>query len=135
MRIWEQSLHEGNHDMVNCIQCGSALQGRQRKYCSRTCKNTFNNLNYQSYLSQQKRGRKRKLDLIKRLGSECVKCGYSKNYSALEFHHKRPKEKLFQLDLRSLSNRKWERVLAEARKCILVCSNCHAELHHPDCKL
>ncbi len=42
-------------------------------------------------------------------------------------------EKEFQLDLRSLSNRKWESILIEAEKCILLCSNCHSELHNPDC--
>ena len=51
------------------------------------------------------------------------------------FHHINPEVKLFQLDLRSLSNRKWGEVVAEAGKCILLCSNCHAEHHHPECDL
>ncbi len=62
-------------------------------------------------------------------------CGYDKNYAALEFHHKVPIEKLFQLDLRSLSNRSWDAILEEAKKCQLLCSNCHAEYHNPDCRL
>ena len=63
----------------------------------------------------------------------CEKCGYSKNYAALEFHHLDPETKSFQLDLRSLSNRKWLAITEEAKKCILLCSNCDAELHNPDC--
>ena len=35
-----------------CVNCGERLAGRQRKFCSRICKNTYNNLNYQSYISQ-----------------------------------------------------------------------------------
>ena len=121
--------------MKKCIQCGKMLVGKQRKYCSRQCKNNYNNQSYQSYQAQQSRGRSRKVELIKLKGSQCVACGYNQNFSALEFHHVDPKTKLFQLDLRSLSNRKWERVLEEAKKCRLLCSNCHAELHNPDCSL
>ena len=121
--------------MNKCIQCGKMLAGKQRKYCSRQCKNTYNNQAYQSYQAQQLRGRSRKVALIKLKGSKCVSCGYKQNFAALEFHHVDPKTKLFQLDLRSLSNRKWETVLVEAKKCRLLCSNCHAELHNPDCGL
>jgi len=121
--------------MGNCVNCGKKLFGRQRKYCSSQCKNTYNNLYYQSYLAQQLRGRKRKLELIRLKGMKCEQCGYGKNFAALEFHHSNPKTKAFQLDLRSLSNRKWETVLKEANNCLLLCSNCHAELHNPDCNI
>jgi hypothetical protein len=33
--------------------------------------------------------------------------------------------------MRSLSNRKLDYVLRELNKCMLVCANCHAELHNP----
>jgi hypothetical protein len=64
-----------------------------------------------------------------------MRCGYNKNTAALQFHHINPEDKLFQLDLRSLSNRKWSEIETEAEKCILLCSNCHAEYHHPECDL
>jgi len=69
--------------------------------------------------------------LTKKLGGRCSVCGYSKNLSALVFHHINPKLKNFQLDMRSLSNRKQARIDDELKKCILVCRNCHAELHNP----
>jgi len=119
--------------LMKCLNCSKALKGRQKKYCSRDCKNKDYNQSYQSYVAQQKRGRDRKLELIKLKGSSCQICGYAKNYAALEFHHTNPKEKSFQLDLRSLSNRRWELILEELKKCQLLCSNCHAELHNPDC--
>ncbi len=65
-------------------------------------------------------------------GGRCALCNYSRNYSALEFHHLTSENKSFDLDLRSLSNRRWETILREVRKCRLVCSNCHRELHNPD---
>jgi len=119
--------------MIGCLNCGTRLIGRQTKYCSRACKNTFLNQQLQSYQAQQDRGRSRKLELIKIMGGECERCGYGKNYAALEFHHVEPNKKEFQLDLRCLSNRKWEVILLEADKCRLLCSNCHAEEHNPDC--
>jgi hypothetical protein len=62
-------------------------------------------------------------------------CSYDRNFSALEFHHTEPNAEEFQLDLRSLSNRSWARILEEAKKCILVCSNCHKEIHNPGCTM
>ena len=119
--------------MKTCLNCAAELRGRQTKFCSRICKNAFNNQSYQSYQAQQRRGRERKLQLIKLRGGKCEKCNYRKNYAALEFHHVNPKNKNFQLDLRSLSNRRWEVILEEVEKCRLFCSNCHAEEHNPDC--
>ena len=121
--------------MLKCLHCRKMLSGRQKKFCSRQCKNIVNNHNLQSYQAQQARGRKRKLELIRIKGMQCEECGYNSNYAALEFHHADPETKDFQLDLRSLSNRKWEIILTEMKKCILLCSNCHAELHNPDCLL
>jgi hypothetical protein len=116
-----------------CVICERKLKGRQKKYCSRKCKNSFINNKLQCYEAQQGRGRHRKLKLIAMKGSACEICGYNRNYAALELHHTSREEKSFQLDLRSLSNRKWEKVLEEAKKCRLLCSNCHAEEHNPEC--
>ena len=110
----------------NCIICGDPLRGRQRKYCSITCKNKA----LQSYPAQKRRGLTRKLQLVKTLGGRCSICGYDQNISALTFHHTDP-NKEFKLDMRSLSNRTLKAVLTEVEKCILVCQNCHAELHNP----
>ena len=59
-------------------------------------------------------------------GGCCEICGYSKCISALEFHHKDPNEKDFSISGKSIS---WDRIKKEIDKCILVCSNCHREIH------
>ena len=113
------------NECSNCIVCGAPLSGRQTKYCSIHCKNKA----LQSYPAQKQRGLDRKLQLVRARGGCCSKCGYNKNLAALIFHHE-GSDKEFKLDMRSLSNRTWDAVLAEAEKCILLCRNCHAELHN-----
>ena len=61
-------------------------------------------------------------------GSKCEKCGYNKCSEALEFHHKNQEEKDFNLSDRNLIL-DWQEIKKELDKCILVCANCHREIH------
>ena len=115
------------NNQPNCIVCGKRLRGRQTRFCSIACKNDY----HQGYESQKRRGIQRKLELVRAKGGHCSICGYHKNLSALAFHHLDSNTKDFKLDMRSLSNRKLEPTLKELDKCVLVCHNCHAELHNP----
>lgn len=65
--------------------------------------------------------------LINRRGGKCEKCGYDKYMRALEFHHLDPMEKDFGIS-RTLT-KSMATLIAETDKCILLCSNCHAEEH------
>ncbi len=61
-------------------------------------------------------------------GGQCVTCGYDKCIGALEFHHLNPNSKDFTIaHLRSYTFN--EKVTNELDKCILVCANCHREIH------
>ena len=61
-------------------------------------------------------------------GGKCVNCNYSKCVSALEFHHLNPTEKDFNLG--SIKAYVFnDKIKRELDKCILVCSNCHREIH------
>lgn len=88
------------------------------------------NPNY--YKKQQERAWSRKLELIDMMGGKCSRCGYDKNIAALEFHHINPDEKSFQLDARHLSNTNMVKIMDEAKKCALLCANCHREEHNPE---
>jgi len=70
--------------------------------------------------------RKAKLKLLEYKGGVCVRCGYDKCVDALEFHHTNSDGKDFTIAGKSWS---FERLKKEADKCILVCSNCHKEIH------
>ena len=61
-------------------------------------------------------------------GGKCEICGYNKCIEALEFHHKDPSKKDFSLGAKGHS-RSWDRVKEEIEKCVLLCSNCHREIH------
>ncbi len=62
------------------------------------------------------------------LGGKCNFCGYDRCISALDFHHIDEKTKSFGLSQRGLT-RSWERTRQELEKCVLVCANCHREIH------
>lgn len=70
-----------------------------------------------------------KRKLVDQLGGKCSICGYNRNLAALTFHHSGHKE--FRLAMRVLATYSEERIMAEVSKCVLLCSNCHAETHHP----
>ena len=72
--------------------------------------------------------RRRKLNLVKVCGGACNLCGYSKIPGALEFHHIDESQKEFSIASDGTC-RDIERDLAEVRKTILVCANCHREIH------
>lgn len=69
-----------------------------------------------------------KQELVDMLGGECEVCGYKKTLSALCFHHRDPDQKEFTLSKREMVY-SLERLKVEARKCALLCLNCHAEEH------
>ncbi len=74
-----------------------------------------------------RRRRNVKRILVADAGGRCEVCGYSGCIAALEFHHLVPAEKSFSLSHRGVA-RSLEKARAEARKCALLCSNCHAEV-------
>lgn len=117
---------------LKCVICNKQLIGKQTKFCSNSCKAKLTNNKHQNYKNQQKRGASRKIQLMQTKGMACLLCGYNKNYAALSFHHRNPKYKCFNLDLRTCSNKSWESLVKEAEKCDLLCMNCHMETHHPD---
>jgi len=73
-----------------------------------------------------RRRRKVKHLLVEEAGGRCRLCGYDRCVAALEFHHLDPDAKEFGVAQRGA--RSIERLRAEARKCVLLCSNCHAEV-------
>ena len=56
-------------------------------------------------------------------------CGYRRCVAALEFHHVDRRTKLFALSRQGVT-RSIADARAEAKKCVLLCGNCHAEVEN-----
>lgn len=112
--------------------------GLQQKYCSISCrskiKNTSRNFK-KDYKSFKLRYKNRKLFFISQKGGKCQICGYNKNLAVLSFHHRENTKKCFSLSASAFSSKPINILQIEADKCDLLCSNCHLELHYPQCNL
>ena len=95
-------IYVKSEDRYRCVKCRSEAVQRRRE------------------LSKQK--------LIDYKGGRCKICGYNKCDAALEFHHINPKFKEFGIGKRGIT-RSLSENKKEVDKCILVCANCHREIH------
>lgn len=130
----------------SCLICKKPIPTRL-KYCSNKCrlvKVTFCSKHQLVRIKRKGGGtycpkcsskrvaefrRKNKKRCIEFLGGKCLKCGYRNCPDALEFHHRNPAEKEFNLGVRGLT-KSWKRIKKELIKCDLLCANCHREHHH-----
>jgi hypothetical protein len=64
--------------------------------------------------------------LVEEAGGACAVCGYSRCAVNLHFHHVDPTTKSF--GVTSATGKSLAAYRAEARKCVLVCANCHGEI-------
>jgi len=97
-----------------CIDCGSKTgnggQGRCRQH-------------YKQFLKKA-----RSEMLIKALGGRCQKCQKIYPIGVYDFHHTNPKNKKFSISSQ-ITNKSEDELLKEAKKCHLLCANCHRILH------
>lgn len=104
--------------MTTCINCNRVYEYSKRSGHNRTKCNSCV-VNIRRFAVKQK--------CVDYLGGKCKICNYSKCKWALVFHHVDPKTKKFEIG--NSHCRKWSDIEAELNKCILLCQNCHAELH------
>ena len=108
-----------------CTKCNKEktennFYNKKGRKSSSYCKDCFN-----QYC--MKRWKKRKIEVVNDMGGCCSKCGYSKCIAALELHHIDDSTKQYEWSkMRQLSESKLKNELS---KCILLCANCHRELH------
>jgi hypothetical protein len=74
----------------------------------------------------------KKIKAVSVLGGKCFRCGED-HPAALQFHHRDPSTKLFNITTKQLASPKkfpWDTViLPEIEKCDLLCANCHFKHH------
>jgi hypothetical protein len=61
-----------------------------------------------------------------KMKSGCVICGYKEHWAALDFHHRDPTTKLFNIS-RKITIKKTV-LMEEISKCSVVCVNCHRRI-------
>jgi hypothetical protein len=76
-----------------------------------------------------RRRRKVKEILVAEAGGRCVICGYDRHPCVLEFHHLDPTTKRLIGCARGVAYA-LDTLREEAKNCVLLCSNCHAELEN-----
>ena len=83
-----------------------------------------------AYMIQAVKKRRIKLRKMARdyKDGKCEICGYDKCQRALSFHHIDPKQKSFGVSEKGLT-RSWKLIQKEIDKCLLLCANCHMEIH------
>lgn len=105
---------------------------RKIKFCSPRCghesKRVYPVGTNVGSLAVAKRRRNLKLLAIDYKGGKCLCCGYNKCPQALQFHHLDPTKKDFGISTTGVT-RSWEKIKVELDKCVLLCANCHAEVH------
>jgi 5-methylcytosine-specific restriction endonuclease McrA len=75
-----------------------------------------------------KHRRLRKLRAVTHMGSSCRGCGARGVPAIFEFHHWDAQQKEFGLSVDGIP-RTWAKMLAELQKCVMLCANCHREVH------
>ena len=72
--------------------------------------------------------RETKRRAVASFGGVCGACGSAYVPAALDFHHSDPTRKEFALSVDGIY-RSWEKVRKELERCVMLCANCHAEIH------
>lgn len=67
--------------------------------------------------------------IVDSMGGKCQCCGYNSCLEALDLHHIDPSKKEIAFGKIIANPKGWNTIVKELRKCILVCSNCHREIH------
>jgi hypothetical protein len=75
--------------------------------------------------------RRNMTELKMEFGGKCQICNYNKCLDALDFHHTDPttKDRTYHAISAIFRNCSIQKAKEEAAKCILICANCHREIH------
>ena len=73
--------------------------------------------------------RKTKQKIIDGFGGKCCRCGYNEYIGGLDLHHTNVLPKEFSISAALRKQIPWIKMVVEVKKCIMLCANCHRELH------
>lgn len=67
--------------------------------------------------------------IVEAFGGKCGICGYNKCNASLALHHINPSDKEFSFSKVRANPKSWDKIVIELRKCVMICHNCHSEVH------
>jgi hypothetical protein len=79
----------------------------------------------------QRRDQKKSI-LVNHFMDRCHDCGGTFPHCCYDFHHLDPKTKSFEIAPRLDGN--IDTIMEEAKKCVMICSNCHRIRHYKERK-
>ena len=113
------NLKQFNASDYNC-KCGETNPEKFYGHSKQTCSKCHN-------LRTIKTGKNNRLFAVEFLGGKCRVCEYDKYIGSLDIHHLDPNIK--DKDFKNMRGWCKERILNEIKNCVLLCRNCHAEVH------
>lgn len=117
----------GGYRRSYCLEC---WKEKNREYRKIWFNNHKKECIAQNNISKKERVKNHILH-INNLKIKCSICGYNKCKSALDFHHKDISKKEYNISIMIQRGHSLQKILKEIEKCIVVCSNCHREIHEP----
>ena len=101
-----------------------------REYKNKWQKNHLSEIN----IRRRIKGALIKKELIKYKGGACSICGYNKTSVALTFHHLHNQDQKKEYDIATKIGNRYslDFLKKEVDKCVLVCENCHREIHQEE---
>lgn len=69
-----------------------------------------------------------KMRAVSYFGGNCYGCDLAFMPQVFEFHHLDARDKDFGIATEGIT-RPWEKIVAELEKCVMLCANCHREVH------
>jgi hypothetical protein len=128
-----------------CSKCGKIgldqydfsfrwYENRGKCYYDAQCIACVNKYKREYSRQHRKDNRNKWVSFIKDAGyDKCSICGYNKCFAALDFHHTNSCTKEFEMStfvINACNERNKQILLKEISKCIILCANCHRELHY-----
>lgn len=133
-RAWRKANKEKIREQKRIYEARPDRKIKKREKSAKDYKD-----NREKYLIRQtNRRRERKVfmdEICVYYGCQNPECKWEGNFKAcqLDFHHFDPSSKT--IEVAKMESWSYEKIILEINKCIVLCRNCHAEVHHGNLQL